>query len=258
MRRMEPLPAAMASFVAGLAVATLTTPAGVSGAFLMVPFQMVVLGLAGPSVSATNLMFNVIATPAGVYAYNREGRIDRALTSLVLQGTLPGVAVGAYLRANWLADPDRFKILIALVLIPLGVRLGIEAARTSNSTVQNGYRRSQVLPIAITVGVIGGSYGIGGGAIIAPFLVSVLRLSPRAVAGPALLATFTASVVGVAAYGALGTLPNFAVAIPMGLGGLLGGYLGAKLQKRIADRYIRLLLAVLSLSIGIAYAASLV
>ena len=50
-------------------VSALTTPAGVSGAFLLLPFQVSVLGFTSPAVSPTNLIYNIIATPGGVYRY---------------------------------------------------------------------------------------------------------------------------------------------------------------------------------------------
>ncbi len=52
----------------GFLVAILTAAAGVSGAFLLLPFQVSVLGFVSPSVSATNLVYNVIATPGGTRA----------------------------------------------------------------------------------------------------------------------------------------------------------------------------------------------
>jgi uncharacterized membrane protein YfcA len=46
---------------------------GISGAFLLLPFQMSVLGYVGPSVSATNLVFNLYAAPGVVWRYAHEG-----------------------------------------------------------------------------------------------------------------------------------------------------------------------------------------
>jgi hypothetical protein len=40
--------------------------AGISGAFLILPFQMSVLGFVTPSVSATNFLYNVVGTPGGI------------------------------------------------------------------------------------------------------------------------------------------------------------------------------------------------
>ena len=55
----NPLVPLLVAFV----VSALTAPAGVSGAFLLLPFQMSVLGFTSPAVSPTNLIFNVLATP---------------------------------------------------------------------------------------------------------------------------------------------------------------------------------------------------
>ena len=56
-------------------VSALSAPAGVSGAFLLLPFQVSVLGFTSPAVSPTNLIYNVIATPGGVYRFVREQRV---------------------------------------------------------------------------------------------------------------------------------------------------------------------------------------
>ena len=78
------------------AVSFLTSMGGVSGAFLLLPFQMSVLGYTSPSVSATNQLYNIVAIPSGVYRYWREGRMIWPLVWAVVAGTLPGVLIGAH------------------------------------------------------------------------------------------------------------------------------------------------------------------
>jgi len=56
------------------AIAAVTTPAGVSGAVLLLPFQVSVLGTPSPSVTPTNLLYNVIATPGALFRYWRQGQ----------------------------------------------------------------------------------------------------------------------------------------------------------------------------------------
>ena len=56
-------------------ISFLTSMGGVSGAFLLLPFQVSYLGFDSPSVSATNHIFNIIAITSGVYRYIREGRM---------------------------------------------------------------------------------------------------------------------------------------------------------------------------------------
>ncbi len=104
-------------------VSTFTSVGGVSGAFLLLPFQMSVLGYTTPGVSATNHLFNVVAIPGGVYRYAREGRLVWPLSAVVVAATLPGVLLGAYLRVAYLPDPRRFKVFAAFVLLALGLRM---------------------------------------------------------------------------------------------------------------------------------------
>jgi hypothetical protein len=64
-------------------------PAGPSGAFLLLPFQMSVLGFVSPAVSPTNLIYNIVAIPGGVYRYIREERMVWPLAIATMLGTLP-------------------------------------------------------------------------------------------------------------------------------------------------------------------------
>jgi len=96
---------------------------GISGAFLLLPFQMSVLGYTAPSVSATNQFYNIVAIPSGVARYIREGRMVWPLVWVVVAGTLPGVLVGAFLRVRWLPDARDFKLFVGLVLLYIGFRM---------------------------------------------------------------------------------------------------------------------------------------
>jgi len=100
-----------------------TSMGGLSGAFLLLPFQVSVLGFTSPSVSATNQLFNIVAIPGGVYRYFKEGRMVWPLTWAVIIGTLPGVFIGAILRIQFFPDPKNFKFFAGLVLLYIGSKL---------------------------------------------------------------------------------------------------------------------------------------
>jgi uncharacterized membrane protein YfcA len=100
-----------------------TSMGGISGAFLLLPFQMSVLGYTAPSVSATNQLFNVVAIPSGVMRYIKEGRMVWPLTAVVIAGTLPGVVLGAVVRVKYLPDPNNFRLFVAAVLLYIAVRM---------------------------------------------------------------------------------------------------------------------------------------
>jgi hypothetical protein len=259
---------------------------GISGAFLLLPFQMSILGYVGPSVSATNLVFNLYATPGGVWRYAGERRMAWPLAGLIILGTLPGVALGFYLRTRWLPDPAHFKLFVGAVLLYLAWRLfrplrrppspTTGAAHAAREPADTTWRRTALrlgdtvypfsvpalLVLALVVGIVGGIYGIGGGAIIAPFCVAVLGLPVQLVAGAALAGTFATSVIGVLVYSLLplpdGTsaAPDWALGSLFGLGGLVGMYLGAATQKHVPQRALRVGLGLVLAALGGSYLAS--
>ena len=272
-------------------VSALTAPAGVSGAFLLLPFQVSVLGFTSPAVSPTNLIYNVIAAPGGVYRFVREQRVVWPLAVVVIVGTLPGVFVGAVLRVTYLSDPGAFKVFVGLVLLYLGTRLlyevvarlrsggpwgdvrpgdaALEIVRVSLWWVrykfgekQNTFSIPAVFLLSLVVGVIGGIYSIGGGSIIAPFLVSVFGLPVYTVAGATMIGTFITSVSGAAFYEILAATPlgeqvsvapDWPLGIVLGVGGLAGTYAGARLQRFMPDFWIRAILGVLLTLLALRY-----
>ncbi|MGE5809308.1 MAG: sulfite exporter TauE/SafE family protein [Nitrospirota bacterium] len=292
-------------------VSSLTSMAGVSGAFILLPFQMSVLGFTSPAVSSTNFVYNIVAIPSGVYRYFKEGRMAWPLTWVVIIGTLPGVFIGYYLRILYLPDPRAFKLFVGMVLLYIGGRLLYEMTGSAQASkarmgeldkkfaerarIIREQRHSQTaagLPpdavvrtitfnmavieyefwgerfrfsvpamflLSFVVGVIGGTYGIGGGAIIAPFCVAVFHLPVYTVAGAALLGTFLTSIVGVFFYsvlpasGGLSTSPDWALGFLFGVGGFAGMYVGARLQKYMPQKFIKLMLGAMLVALALRY-----
>lgn len=267
-----------------MAISFFTSMGGVSGAFLILPFQVSVLGYATPSVSATNFVYNIVGIPSGVYRYMREGRMAWPLVWTVVLGTLPGIFVGYFIRVRYLPEPGAFKVFAGFVLLYIGARLIIEifgsgpgdgrrpgnerhALRTISVTAlrveyeyrgeKYGFSTGSMFALAFVVGIVGGTYGIGGGAIIAPFCVSVFRLPVYTVAGAALAGTFIASIAGVTFYSVVPsgaeTSPDWLLGLLFGAGGFAGMYLGARAQKHMPQRFIKGMLGVLMLSLSIKY-----
>jgi uncharacterized membrane protein YfcA len=316
-------------------VSTFTSMGGVSGAFLLLPFQVSFLHFTSPSVSSTNFVFNIVAIPSGVYRYLKEGRMAWPLTWVVIVGTLPGVFIGYYLRVLYLPDPKSFKMFVGCVLLYIGVRLLYEmtarsqrgkkemkaledkfnahvkklkeayqqqlaaeaqlslateagvvplpGAASSGASSRRGGLSAGLPPeakiktiswslsrveyefwgqrfsfstigmfmLAFVVGIIGGTYGIGGGAIIAPFCVAVFHLPVYTVAGAALLGTFITSVAGVFFYSiipakaGMAVSPDWLLGFLFGAGGFAGMYCGARLQKFVPQKYLKLFLGII-------------
>jgi uncharacterized protein len=248
-----------AALLASFALATLSSPAGVSGAVLLLPFQVSILGTPSPAVTPTNLLYNVVATPGALYRYWRQRQTGGALSRVLVLGTLPGVIVGSIIRVELLPGARPFDVVIALVLVPIGCSL-LTRPRTPGGAISTTSRLSpwRLGVIAAAVGCAGGIYGIGGGSILAPLLIRSGR--PASEVAPATLAsTFVTSIAGVATFLVLSTqrrgsvAPEWRVGIALGVGGLVGGYLGARLQPRLPEAAIRRLLGVIVIAVGIRY-----
>jgi uncharacterized membrane protein YfcA len=294
-----------------MVVSFFTSMGGVSGAFLLLPFQVSVLNYTSPSVSGTNFIFNIVAVPSGIYRFIREGRMAWPLAWVLIIGTLPGVFIGYFLRVLYLPDPRAFKLFVGCVLLYVGCRLLYEFAgratdksegakalnkkfqeRTDEIRKQQHSRMASGLPaeavvrtvsvslktteyefwgerfsystagmflLAFIVGIIGGTYGIGGGAIIAPFCMAVFRLPVYTIAGAALMSTFITSIAGVAFYsvvpvaGKVSTMPDWLLGFLFGIGGTVGIYLGARFQKYVPQKIIKLIIGGLIIVLALKY-----
>jgi hypothetical protein len=296
-----------------LVISFFTSMGGISGAFLLLPFQMSVLNYTAPSVSGTNHVYNIVAIPSGVYRYIKEGRMAWPLTWVVIAGTLPGVFIGYYLRVLYLPDPRAFKLFVGCVLLYIGARIFKELlsgkkgrsssakafeekfkAKVEELKKQQGEKIASGLPadavvrtitvslnrveyefwgerfsfntmgmfaLAVIVGVIGGAYGIGGGAIIAPFCVAFFHLPVYTIAGATLMGTFITSVAGalfftvIPATNGISAMPDWPLGFLFGVGGFIGMYLGARTQKYVPQKYIKTVVGVAILFLAIKYIA---
>jgi uncharacterized protein len=255
-----PLWTEVVALAAAFFIAVVATPAGVSGAVLLLPFQVSVLGTPSPAVTPTNLLYNVVATPGALYRYWRQGQTGGRLALVLIAGTLPGVIAGSVIRVELLPGPRVFALVVAAVLIPLGIWLVL--TRPSRPDGQTGPGRLIPVPaliaLAAVVGCVGGIYGIGGGSILAPILIGAGRRATE-VAPAALASTFVTSAAGVITFTILSVhqhgsvAPDWPTGIALGVGGLAGGYTGARIQSRLPDVLIRRLLGVLVIAIGVRY-----
>ena len=116
--------------------------------------------------------------------------------------------------------------------------------------------------LSLVVGLIGGVYGIGGGAIIAPFIVSFFGLPIHTIAGATLMGTCVTSVGGVIFYEFFGPYvalpgqsvrPDWLLGFLFGIGGFVGMYLGARTQKYVPGAIIRPVLAIVISAVGLRY-----
>ena len=202
------------------------------------------------------------------------------LSLAIILGSLPGMILGAILRVTLLPDPRAFKGFAALILAFIAIRLlgdALAARRQKQEVGENeggtfrvsdssftlrrvrytfsGQRYEvstlKLSLISVAVGIAGGAYGIGGGAIIAPLLVSYFRLPVHTVAGASLFGNFVSSLCGIFIYWVIDQTqlapgvtaePDWLLGLSLGIGGAVGMYLGARWQKHLPERAIKMVL----------------
>lgn len=275
----------------GMVISFFTSMGGISGAFLILPFQVSVLGFTSPAVSPTNLVFNIVGIPSAIYKYFKEGRMNWPLAWNIIAGTLPGLVLGMFIRILYLPDPKAFKLFAGCVLFYIGARMlfqiitekkGQTAAKTAETKMRSqissqqgkaesgpairtlswtlkkteyeffgerfSFHTTGLFSLALVVGLIGGVYGIGGGAIIAPFIVAFFGLPIHTIAGATLMGTCVTSIGGVILYQFLGpqiastgmsVTPDWLLGLLFGIGGFVGMYFGASAQKYVPAAIIK-------------------
>lgn len=260
-------------------VAFFCSPAGISGAFLMLPVQISLLAVNPVIASSTNFLYNLITTPGGIFGYWREKRLFLPLSAIIISGYIPGIYLGSVVRTKFLMDPKLFKLFVGFVLLFIGYRLLKSAYRKSNIDIKiersgkavSGIKletlsikqikfkfwnedyqagTAKIFLSAFIIGIIGGAYGIGGGAITSSVLVAIFKFPAHAIAGANLLATMVASVIGFISYSSHGYSPSLNLGISMGIGGALGAYTGSKAQKYMNERKIKILMGILILAVA--------
>ncbi len=248
--------------------------AGVSGAFLLLPFQVIVLGYNSPSVSATNHFYNIVATPNGIYRFYKEKRLLAPLARDMLYGSITAMFFATIVRSFFLNDPDLFNKFAACLLLyltyhmikdtfnkdtatekpkdPYSLEL-IEDTKTTTSFRFDGkeytYSRKKMILASGLISSIGGIYGVGGGVFFAPLLISYFKLPIYISAAANLLSTLMCAIVSVILYFILSNMypemqlqPDYLLGALFGIGGVIGMTLGSRTQKFVSARFINILI----------------
>jgi uncharacterized protein len=172
---------------------------------------------------------------------------------------VPGVLLGAVVRVWLVPNVRTFRLCAAVVLLVLGAWLVARTLRPPTGPARPPGRRA-LTGLAFAVGTVGGVYGIGGGSLLAPVLVG-RGMRVAEVAPAALTSTFVTSVVGALAFAVIAVshdgsiAPAWTTGLAAGLGGLVGGYAGARWSRRVPERALRLLLGGCAMALAATYAA---
>ncbi|RYE46520.1 MAG: sulfite exporter TauE/SafE family protein [Hyphomicrobiales bacterium] len=272
----------------GGAVGFLSGLFGVGGGFLLTP--LLIFSGVPSSVAVASVTGQVVAaSTSGALSYYRRGQIDLHMALyLVLSGVLGafgGVATFQVLRAAGQLDlviSLGFLILLGFV----GTLMLVEAARAimkrrAGIVVREKlpnqhnwfhglpwrvrFKKSRlyisvipVLALGVAIGFVGSLLGIGGGFILVPALVYILRMPGNMVIGTSLLQVVAMMAATTILHAVSSQSVDILLAFCLMVGGTVGAQFGASAGKYLRGEQLRALLAILVLAVAIRFGISLV
>ncbi len=274
------LPVSILTILAmGAAVGFLSGMFGIGGGFLMTPL-LIFLGIP-PAVAVGTQTTQVVASSVtGALAHFTRKSIDFKMGGVLLAGGIVGSVSGIYLF-KLLAAIGQIDLVISVVYVAflsvIGAMMMVEsvqairAARGGRSTptrkhhswihglpFKMRFRRSKlyisVIPpvlVGYFVGTLSAIMGVGGGFIMIPAMIYLLRMPTNVVIGTSFFQiVFVAGLTGV-----MHSVENQAVDIVLGfllvIGGVIGAQYGVRAAEKMPAEQLRALLAAILLLIGL-------
>ncbi|HEY7401217.1 MAG TPA: sulfite exporter TauE/SafE family protein [Actinomycetota bacterium] len=222
---------------------------GVGGGIVMTPGIQVILG-APPIVALATPLPAILPTAAtGALTYGRSGELD---VRAALWMAVPGVAAAAAGAA--LTDViDTHLLLVATAVLlayqSVGILRGRDAPRPATERI---IPAATYAGIGILAGFVSGLLGIGGGAVIVPFLAGILGTPLKRALGTSLLAIVVLVVPGTLVHAALGHI-DWAIFAAVVVGAVPGARIGAKIALGARERTLRMLVGSFLLLVSLAY-----
>ncbi len=264
----------------GVLVGFLSGLFGVGGGFLMTPL-LIMIGIPPTVAAASDSNQIVAASASGTYAHFRAGNVDFKIGTLMLLGGLMGGSVGVrvmqLLRTMGEAD---FVITVVYVLMlgGVGTYMFFESLATLRGTARrvpavssaqrpSGWQRllallparmefprsgvtmSALIPfgLGVVVGLLAAIMGVGGGFIMVPVMVYLLRMPMHVVVGTSLFQILFTCINVTILQSQMNHTVDFILALLLLLGSVIGAQIGARAGRKLKAEQLKILLAVIVL-----------
>jgi uncharacterized protein len=208
---------------------------GIGGAFLAIPVLGIFAGLSEQLAQGTALAMAVPNVVVGLWSYSRKARLDWRLAVTLALCALPFTYAAARIATLLPSAVLRMAFSVFLVLMALDI-----ARRTF--ITQPPARAALPWPFAAIAGAVGGSFsgffGIGGAVLTVPAMTIFFGLSQLEAQGMALAFAGPTTVLTTATYATAADV-DWAIGIPLALGGVLTVSLGVNVAHRLPERILR-------------------
>lgn len=272
----------------GVAVGFISGMFGVGGGFLMTPL-LIFIGVP-PTIAVGTVSTHMAASSfSGVLSYWRKKLLDVPLGLMLLAGGMLGTAAGVWLF-NLLKALGQIDLTIGITYVTLLTIIGGMMLRESlTAMLRKGrgdtsrpkpkvgqhawflglplkmrFRRSGIYVSAIPVwiigfgiGFLGALMGIGGGFLLVPALIYILRVPTTIVLGTSLLLTLCTMLMATVMHATSTHSIDVVLALILMIGGVIGAQFGARAGQNLQGEYLRFMLALLVLMVGVRFAVNL-
>jgi uncharacterized membrane protein YfcA len=275
-------------FAMGIAVGFISGMFGIGGGFLMTPL-LIFIGIT-PAVAVATVSTHIAASSfSGAISYWRRRALDLPLALMLLAGGFVGTASGVWLF-TLLRSLGQLDLTIGLsyvlLLSSVGTLMVVEGLRAITRARQGKpaeirrpgshawfhglpfklrFKQSRIYVSAIPVwtigflmGFIGAIMGIGGGFLLVPMLIYLLRVPTNVVIGTSMLLTLVTMATATVLHAATNHLVDAVLALILMIGGVIGAQFGARAGQNMRGERLRLLLGLLVLAVGVRFAVDLV
>ncbi|TBY12063.1 sulfite exporter TauE/SafE family protein [Rhizobium laguerreae] len=272
----------------GAAVGFLSGMFGVGGGFLITPL-LIFYNIPPVVAVATGANQVVASSISGAISHFRRGSLDVKLGTVLLVGGLAGATVGIWIFSLLRAIGQLDLIISLMYVIFLGTVGGlmllesINAMRRAARNEPPGPRKPghqhwvhklplkvrfkkskiflSVIPIValgFAIGILTSIMGVGGGFIMVPAMIYLLRIPTNVVVGTSLF-----QIIFVTAYTTIvQAATNFSVDIVLAfilmVAGVIGAQYGVRVGQKLRGEQLRALLGLLVLAVGVRLAVALV
>jgi uncharacterized protein len=251
---------------------------GVGGGFLMTPLLMMA-GIPATIAAATDSNQIVAASASACYAHFRAKTVDVRMGVLMLIGGVVGGTLGVDLikglRRLGAAD-FAITVVYVLVLGAIGFYMFFESlnalrgrAPAAAAAKPSTYRRvveslpfmvhfprskvtvSALMPLALgaLVGVLAAIMGVGGGFIMVPVMIYLLRMPMHVVVGTSLFQILFTCVNVTVLQAHMNHTVDFLLALLLLLGSVIGAQVGVRIGRRLKADQLKILLALVVLAV---------
>lgn len=264
----------------GGAVGFLSGMFGVGGGFLMTP--LLIFNGIPPAVAVATEANQIVASSAsGVLAHWRRGTVDFRMGTVLLAGGVVGSAIGVTVF-RMLRAMGQIDLVISLAYViflgVIGILMLLESIRAIRASrrgrplpmgrrpgqhswvhglpVRMRFRKSKLyisaIPpfvVGIAVGILAAIMGVGGGFIMVPAMIYVLRMPTNVVVGTSLFQIIFVTGLVTILHSVQNQTVDFVLALLLLTGGVIGAQLGARVGYRMKAEQLRALLALLVLAV---------